>query len=324
MANINKTYEEYIKYFTNMREMQKKQILDDNWVLKFINMYNLSKQLINEDNYNEIKKYIELCECKVPYRYLLDLNVSFKEDLTYSYLFKSIDDFSNIIELLNFIVLAARNIIFTENKYLSKVPYKKSFESLDLSGMCYQCSSAVKLICDNLKIKNEIIRIDPGFNDKLKLMDGYGYHYFNILTINNKKYLLDLSYIQFFDINGCLLEKMGIYQRYGSYPGIYMMMNDDRKKLSKTLITNGWIELNENNMKHYFDGFALSNRNALYYENLGYIDFSTNYTANDYESFIYGDDNQANREGIDNLGIQRVFIKNPKIEFKTDKSLLKG
>lgn len=313
----------YIEEFKNIKQKSIKENIDDLWIYELANMYNLSKKIITVDNANEVCEYILACECNLPYRYILPVNTSFKYDPTYSYMNKNIDDFKDKYELLNFIVLASRNVIYNENTSLANIPNKEGFDKLDLSGKCQTCSNAVKLICDNLNIKNEIIRIDPGFDYNLNLMDGYGYHYFNILTIENDRYLLDLSYVQFFDINGCLLERNGIYQRFGSYPGIYMIMDERRCKLAQNLINNGWIELDENNMKDYFDGFSISTRNALYYERLERTIFSTNYTANDYESFIYGDDSQANYEDIKTLGTQKVFIKNPKIEFKTDISMFK-
>ena len=90
------------------------------------------------------------------------------------------------------------------------------------------------------------------------------------------------------------------------------------------VISKSFKNFQSDNIKDYYDGFALSYRNALYYENLGYIDFSTPYTADDYKKFMDGNDSQLNHEGYDNLGIQRIIIKNPKIEFKTDRKLLKG
>lgn len=320
---IDSFYSGKLEEFKKLRKKSKQETLDDIWIKELVSLYNTSKKLINEENAYQICKHIETCECSVPYKFIIDSSTDFKFDPTYSYMNKCTDDFNSVSELLNFIVLASRNIIYNENNHLLKIPHKIGIDAMDLSGMCYDCSKAVEIICNNLNIENKIIRIDPGFDRLLNLMDGWGYHYFNIVTINNKNYLIDLSYIQFFDINGCLLEKNGIYQRYGSSPGIYMVINEKRKKVAKTILSDSYIELTEDNMKAYFDGFSIAYRNAIYYEHLGVLDFSTNYTANDYESFIYGDDSQANHENINELGIQRIFIKNPKIEFKTDMSLIK-
>ena len=179
-------------------------------------------------------------------------------------------------------------------------------------------------MCETHNIKFEIKQIAPGFDESANLMRGYGYHFFVLIELDDKEYLIDIAYKQFFDSSYCPLEIMGLYEHSGPWLGIYMVMDDKRKEMAEKLLSDGWIEYTSDNIKDYYDGFALSYRNALYYENLGYIDFSTPYTADDYKKFMDGNDSQLNHEGYDNLGIQRVIIKNPKIEFKTDRKLLKG
>lgn len=97
------------------------------------------------------------------------------------------------------------------------------------------------------------------------------------------------------------------------------MMNESRKLTAKTLLEKGWIELTDVNCKNYFDGFALSYRNALYYEQLGKVDYTTNYTSDDYiMKFVFGCDSQILREGKENLGIQKRMLKRD-LSFKTPK-----
>lgn len=315
-------YEEYFKTYQR-RQMMFKNVSDE-WVEKVIEMYNYSKSIITKDNYSLVNKKIDLCTSKTPFKYILDTKSNFILDGSSSYMYKSLDSFSSKKEVLDFIINSARNILYENYKSRLIIPNETSFDSFDTTGYCYEACLSVMKVCNELRIKNQIIEISPGFDDSLKLMGDYGHHYVVLVKIDNEVFLMDCAYKQFFDVTHCPLEKMGIYK--GSLPwlGIYMVMEERRKKLSEKLLSDGWIKLDDKNMKDYFDGFALGYRNALYYECLGYLDFSTNYTANDYENFIFGDDSQANHEQIEHLGTQKTFIKNPKIDYKTDVSLLKG
>jgi len=89
----------------------------------------------------------------------------------------------------------------------------------------------------------------------------------------------------------------------------------EREKTARTILKRGWIELNEETIKHYLDGFALSYRNGLFYENLGVADYHTSYDIKDYHNFLFGDDSQIRREGKEYLGYQMQVLKNRDFKF---------
>lgn len=290
--------------------------------LSLIDTYEYAKKVSNYHNKNAIHDYIVGNECAMPRGYILNVNSNYDYDKMHQDIEDvNIDSFNGVDKLLDYIVFMARYDIVIRHKP-GFVCEKGAIEKIDLMNCCYHISNEVKTICDSLNIKCELIRIDPAFNKEYDLLNGYGFHYFNVITIEGKKYIVDCSYKQFFDIMVSFLEKLGIYGTIGPYCGIYMLQNEERIKTATKLIKDGWMELNENNMKNYFDGFAISYRTALYYEDIGCIDFNTNYTANDYENFVFGDDDQGKHENIDYLGKQRIIIKKPKIIFKTDESIL--
>ena len=92
-------------------------------------------------------------------------------------------------------------------------------------------------------------------------------------------------------------------------------MNEERKKVANKVLTDGWIEWNNSNMKNYLDGFTMSYRNGLYYERTNDFSFKTKYKIEDYNRFINGKDNTINHEGRDNLGYQQIPLQNPHIKF---------
>ena len=49
--------------------------------------------------------------------------------------------------------------------------------------------------------------------------------------------------------------------------------------------------------KYYLDGFAISFRNGLYYDETGDYSFTTPYTFDEYIDFLNGKDSQVKREG---------------------------
>ena len=318
------TLDEYFKKISKAKERKYRNIIRDT-----ISMYKFIKGELTSDVDLEtsfrISDRVFDIENAMPYKCIIDINTKFEllsnnMFLNKKDLFELIPkEFSSKEELLNTIVSTVRNIIFNEFNWLKIKSTFEGFDSIDLENTCEEVSNLVKEVCDYLKVECEVVRIDPGFNKTLALLDGHGFHYFNILTIENERILLDLSYKQFFTMKRNNLERLGTFTQSGCLAGIYMIQNESRLKTAKTLLLNGWIELTEENMKNYFDGFALSYRNGLYYDALGVVDFTTNYTANDYENFIYGDDNQVNHEDEKMLGYQDEHLVNTKLDFTTGK-----
>ena len=94
-----------------------------------------------------------------------------------------------------------------------------------------------------------------------------------------------------------------------------MLLTEERKKFAERLLRDGYVEATDTNLKMYFDGFALSYRNGLYYEDKGEINYETIYTKDDYINFINGFDSQVNHENIEFLGRQQKILKNSNMNF---------
>ena len=105
----------------------------------------------------------------------------------------------------------------------------------------------------------------------------------------------------------------------GCLPGCFMTMTEDRLNVASTILKKGYMPLTEQNMKNYFDGFALSYRNGLYYEETSDFSFTTPYTGVDYLDFISGKDSQIKHESREVLGFQEKPLKNPKMLIKHKK-----
>ena len=147
------------------------------------------------------------------------------------------------------------------------------------------------------------------------IYNGSGYHYVVFAKVNNKKYLIDTTYAQFFTAKWNTLDRLGLCNVQNCLPGRYMIMNKERLLVAKKILRDGWIELTSDTFKHYLDGFTLSYRNGLYYERNNDFSYETPYTAKDYLSFLEGKDNQVKREGRELLGFQYEPLRNPYLDF---------
>lgn len=208
--------------------------------------------------------------------------------------------------LLDKIVLQTRKELLS---FFSMSDPNEKIKRLCFTNDCYEASSIVRDICDDNGIKNYVIEIHPGFSSKANLSNGNGFHYFNIINIGNKYYLVDCTYRQFFKLKGNNLEKIGILNMPGCHPGTFMLMDEERKKVSQKILKDGWIELDEQVLKTYLDGFAISYRNGIYYAKTNDYSYKTDYTPDDYIRFLKGEDNQINHEGKECLGYQRRLTK---------------
>ena len=214
-------------------------------------------------------------------------------------------------------------LVYIGRKYLIEKHYrilKNILDKLDLilfnfTNYCRETSKYIKKICDKEGIKNYLLPIYPGYTNKINLYNGSGYHFANIIYYNNKYYLIDITYSQFFYKDCNNLERIGIVNVSGCNPGRFMLFDDANKNIAINLLKNGYIELNEELLKRYLDAFTISFRNGLYYENTNDFSFKTNYTIDDYVSFLKGNDNQVKHEGYEYLGLQKRPLKK-KILFK--------
>lgn len=205
-------------------------------------------------------------------------------------------------------------IVYTERKRLVEEKDSQDLNAIDVTSECLDSTYNIEKHCDNLDIKCERIRINPCFynNKDIKVS---GFHYFAIITLHDKKYLVDCTYPQFFNYDANMANRLGIPLLKGCYVGYYMIVDEKRKTFARQLLEDGYIEWNAENIKYYLDGFAISYRNGLYYENLGRIEYSTNYKIEDYLKFIYTEDNQYNYEKRDFLDYQKYPLKDTSINF---------
>lgn len=177
-----------------------------------------------------------------------------------------------------------------------------TINEIDMTNNCSFIAHEIKDICNENGLIADIIEIYPGYVEEARLFGMQGWHYANIIHLKEKKYLVDLSYKQFFKKNFSFLEEIGVEGLCAPLPGVFMLMDIERRRLAEKLLKTGYIELKGNNLKLYCDGFTISYRNGMYYR---FIDnsYSTDYSNQDYLNFlIKKSDNQLNHEPIKCLG----------------------
>ena len=278
-------------------------------------LYNYVKVLENKiynSRINIDKKYIlsviHEAELFIKNDYLIPYNPILNLELSLDYINKD-----NPEEIASYIINEARKELYIESyKYSRKfIPLKE----IPTANRCKDMSKSVLKICNDLGIKAYMYKINPAYTNKPKIYNGNGFHYVVFAKIKDKYYLLDCTYSQFFISKYNNLNRLGICNLGNCSPGIYMNMNEERRKVANKVLTDGWIEMTKSNIKNYLDGFTMSYRNGLYYENTNDFSFNTNYKTDDYIKFIKGEDNTINHEGRANLGYQLTPLQNPHIKF---------
>ena len=213
-------------------------------------------------------------------------------------------------QLLDEIVYWTRFMLSSPDKHF------KSLINHNLANRCEQASRYIYQLAKFYNLKVQLVKIPAAFSSDDPLYDcDMEFHYFVLIEIDNKTYIVDCTYSQFFSWYRNAIEQMGNYSYIGCQPGIYMIKDKERDPVARTILKRGWIEVTEDNVKHYFDGFALSYRNGLFYENLGVADYSTPYTIEDYHYFLFGNDSQIKREGRKYLGYQMDHLKKSDFKF---------
>lgn len=197
--------------------------------------------------------------------------------------------------------------------YNGRVP----FEKMNFAEECKNATYYAKDICNKKGITSYVLEIAPGFdsNSRLYGYDGLGFHYALVVYFENKYYLIDMTYSQFFYTKHNLLDRIGLVFIPPCDPGRFMM-TDRGIEIATKIIRDGYIELNEDIFKTYMDAFTISFRNGLYYENTNDFSFKSSYSVDDYIKFLHGENSQLNIEGEENLGYQRRPLKNPMMLIK--------
>lgn len=307
MEHLIQKYEREI-----MNSSNKEELLDE--LLRGIKI--LSVKYHNRDSfdfwYSYTREIISLTH-SMPLEYITDVSIgesrtSIFDTISYIGVNRTYDD-KELEALLDYLVYCGRR----------KISPKKdinNYDSYNVEGKCGVGSIGVDNIARTFGLNDKVMRIDPGFDKSSNLLNGNGFHYFNIIEHNGRYFLVDVSYKQFFIKWDCSLERLGVPYLFPPDAGVFMMMDEKRRDLANRLLKRGWVELTKETLKLYLDGFGLSYRNGLYYEEKGDLDFSIDYTSEDYKNFLRKFDNQVKHEGKKVLGYQRVPLKNPEMKFK--------
>lgn len=301
---------------------------------KIANSSTIEQFKILEDMYQKVKDYsiyfYKNNNFSFFYKKILDILVECESKVngiqyssnSHDYKINSFLDVYSVETLLDFITTNVRNRIIKDYMNYTKGILKIdnsliNIDQINLTNMCEIISHYVKDECTRFGIKCEIIKIAPAFNENINLYgDNSGYHFFNVLECQGNKYLMDLSYSQFFKQDSDnMLTKLGVPYLKPCNPGIYMLSNKERCVVANNILSRGWVLFTESNVKKYFDGFTLSFRNGLYYELLGKVDYNTDFDFDDYFNFLIGCDDLFRYEPKDGIGYQKRPLKKTDIKF---------
>lgn len=192
----------------------------------------------------------------------------------------------------------------------------RPFESYNLVNLCFYASMKVMDLCSELDISCKHCVIEPGFIMSSNLYGMGGNHSFVIVTINGREFIIDCTYSQFFWLANNNIDSLGVLEQYDSNVGLFMLKDTRRKNVAKKILEDGWIELTPGVLKDYLDGFAISFRNGLYYEDTLDFSFRTKYADHDYRRFLDFEDTQIDHEKREHLGYQLKPLKDSHFNFR--------
>lgn len=207
-------------------------------------------------------------------------------------------------DILNYLVFCFHQYVIEafEGKY-------KSVNQIDFTNACVFGSCYIRDLCRELGIECEVKVIYPGYLEEARLFHGSGYHYFNIVTIETKKYLVDVTYKQFFKQSHGYEEEIGVPLMCAPLAGYFMLLTKERRKVASSLLKNGWIAMEGDVLKHYCDGFTLSFRNGFYYDYFDEVGYETGYSSDDYQLFLSKKGSQLDYEPLSCLGPMKCLCK---------------
>lgn len=303
----------YVDELTKFKETIERSKGDIAYI-KLIDLYEYAKMIspffVFEDdpirsNFAGISSFVEHIEWNLPNDFLLYPSLpDFKR--------MEVSPSSEPEEILEYIAMAIRlrlsHAVGTKENI-------KDFEKSNLTGECLDAAFLASDLAASLGFIAKVRIIEPGYliNSQLYMKNG-GDHAFTIVSMGNRKFLIDLTYSQFFLVKRCLIEKIGLMRVRNTLAGYFMVNDRERQKVAEKILKDGWIELKGNVLKHYLDGFTLSYRNGLYYENTQDFSFTTPYTESDYWSFLSHEDDMLNHEPEETLGYQYRPLKGPRMK----------
>ena len=190
--------------------------------------YDIENKVMN-DSFSCLIDNLYKFRSNFPPVYIIENNPNFNLNRP----FKSFPD-HNAEDILNALVQQTRIMLYKKINHNSKI--SKSLAELNLTNYCSFVSLYITKLCKKHKIKNKRIKIEPGFQKNSLLFNGHGYHYVNIIDIEDKSYLIDCTYSQFFLLRDNLLEQNGIPYYKTCYPGFYMLTTPERLQVVNKIL----------------------------------------------------------------------------------------
>ncbi len=305
LSNIVKLHKEILDSYIKDATKDPKKALSEayQFVKQSASMYYIKGKI--NPNYNKLLHSLEYLELKC---------LGAKNMVEFSKTIDATKDSFVSNNLLDYLVWRTR-------KFLMGDLGKKEIQDLYDWNFQYKCvyaSEYFQQLCQQVNAKCEVMTIYPGYDFDVHLDIGISKHCFNIIEYNGKRYLVDLTLAQFFNKNENNIERLGIPELIAPTVGCYLLMTDKGKEIAYKILTDGYIELNEEVLKTYMDAFTLSFRNGLFYEQKD-SNFCVPYTVADYERFLASEDSQTNYKQFQYLGRQRKPLKDPGMDFKSIK-----
>ncbi len=207
-------------------------------------------------------------------------------------------------------------IVWNVRKHIIDIPIDgENIYLRDLNNLCAVATSGVIQICKNHGVKCRRVIIFPGYDQKNQINNELLQHHFCIVEFDSKRYLVDITYSQFFEKRNNNLDRLGVVNLDGTNVGSYMFLTEKGREIALKILKDGYIEMTEEVFKIYMDAFTLSFRNGLFYEK-NETGFYVPYTVDKYMEFLSGLDSQIKHEKAKYLGKQEKPLSDPKFEFK--------
>lgn len=230
---IKNAFKLFILKLENASKEERISILKD--------VYSFAKKVSNSTNYNYVSYKVYKCESYLKDDYITDIKTNLR-------------DGSNV---LNHIIYETRSMIYNDAKCLN-------YDDINLTDYCKITSNYIKDLCQEYEKKCDVIKIEPDLDNSAKELCGdNNFHYFNLIYINNESYLVDVTYKQFFKYSNNLKERNNIYGLLGAKPGLYMMEDEESKRLAECIISDGFVKVEKNVLDKYLNGFRKSYNNYI-------------------------------------------------------------
>ena len=159
------------------------------------------------------------------------------------------------------------NINMTDEEVLTSIVQKERRHLMkehdliheDLAGACEGSTKRIMLDCTS-KGLDDAVFLSPGYylNKTNEHQKAEG-HNCTIVNISGKNYLIDCTYRQFFT-NSQVFTMAGEEHHHC---GMYMIADEDRKKVAEQILRYGWIEATPENIKAYMDGFEMARNHSF-------------------------------------------------------------